>query len=386
MNILLIHPHDIYSAIEPWTVRIVSFVQEFIKRGHKVKLVYFPRLDSERKLSLEIEGIEIIPFNRRAGPFVLVGNIIKMCRLARWSDIIHFQKCFHWASIPALFAGYLLKKPLHYDWDDWEEKIYCLSHKRPQWLIFLFLRILERWIPKLVNTVSVSSGYLKDICINLGVSKNRVFKAPVGADLKMFNPNISGEKVKKRYGLNGSVVLYLGQLHSAQYVKMFLEAAQVASRQFKNVTFMVIGDGFLRPELERFSQELGLKNVVFTGYILHQDIPQYIASAEVCVAPFEDNLVTRCKSPLKIAEYLASGKPIVASNVGEIKDMVGGVGILVEAGKAQPLARGIINLLFDKGLRDELSAKARQKAQDIYNCGVSSETLLKAYKFAIARP
>jgi len=388
MNILLIHPHDIHSPLEPWTVRIVSFAREFVKKGHNVKLAHFPRLDNKRKVSLATDGIEVIAFNRKTGPYVFLANIIKMWRLVRGADIVHFQKCFHWASLPALVAGYLAKKPLHYDWDDWEEKIYCLSHKKPQGLIVLFLRILERWIPKLVDTISVSSEYLKNLCLGLGIDKEKISKVPVGADLEKFNPHISQEAIeaiRKRYGLNGPVVIYLGQLHSAQYARIFLEAADTISKQDGKVSFMIIGDGSLLLDLERFSKNLRLKNIIFTGYVPHQEIPPYIATADICVASFEDNVVTRCKSPLKIAEYLAAGKPIVASNVGEVKYMLGDAGILVEPGQPQPLARQITHLLSDKALRDELGTKARQRAKDIYNWEASSETLLKAYKLAIER-
>lgn len=103
----------------------------------------------------------------------------------------------------------------------------------------------------------------------------------------------------------------------------------------------------------------------------------------MAVACFEDNPVTRCKSPLKIAEYLASGKPIVASDVGEVRDMVGEAGILVEAGNARQLAEKIIFILSDKRLGEELGIKARKRAEDIYNWRISAQTLLNAYERAL---
>ena len=114
-------------------------------------------------------------------------------------------------------------------------------------------------------------------------------------------------------------------------------------------------------------------------------MPEYIAACNVAVACFEDNLVTRCKSPLKIAEYLASGKPIVASNVGEVESMVNGAGILVEAGKSVPLAEKIEFLLYNKSIREKLGKEARIRAENIYNWEKSSEVLLNAYKTALNR-
>ena len=67
MKILMIHPHDIYSVSEPWTIRITSIAHEFVKKGHEVKLVYFPLGKHERgKLRFgKIKEFKTVPFNRR---------------------------------------------------------------------------------------------------------------------------------------------------------------------------------------------------------------------------------------------------------------------------------------------------------------------------------
>ncbi len=379
MNILLIHPHDIYSSIEPWTIRVVSFAREFSRKGHKVILVHFPRRDNFKKHAVPVGNIRVIALSRKIGPFILIVNFIKIFRLAGLADVVHFQKCFHWASVPALLAGCLRNKHLHYDWDDWEEKIYCLSHKKPQLAVIFLLRFLESFIPRLVDTISVSSEYLKGLCLNLGIRSENIFKVPVGADLDEFNPAVCGKQVKDKYGLGFPVVTYIGQLHGVQYAGLFLEAAGIVSQHEDKACFMVIGEGYLRPVLEEFCRKAGLKNVVFTGHVPHSEINRYIACSDICVASFEDNLATRCKSPLKIVEYLSSGKPVVACDTGEVSQMVGDAGLLVKPGSASRLAEGIIKLISDSALRMSLGEKSRKRAEDIYNWKVSSETLLKAY-------
>ena len=124
MKILLIHPHDIFSRNEPWTVRITSLSQEFKKAGHQVKLAYCLDNGKGPKMTLESLGIGVIPLSRQAGIKSLFSNTKKLKDLAQWADVIHFQKCFHYITLPALFWGWVLHKPLHYDWDDWEEKIW----------------------------------------------------------------------------------------------------------------------------------------------------------------------------------------------------------------------------------------------------------------------
>ncbi len=77
-------------------------------------------------------------------------------------------------------------------------------------------------------------------------------------------------------------------------------------------------------EAKKLAHELRLNDhLIFTGEVPHLDIPLYIAAADVTVACFEDNEQSRCKSPLKVVEYMASGKAIVASRMGEIQKMIG---------------------------------------------------------------
>jgi len=108
-----------------------------------------------------------------------------------------------------------------------------------------------------------------------------------------------------------------------------------------------------------------------------------MAAADIAIACFEDNDITRCKSPLKIAEYMSCGKPIVASNVGEVNTMLGGAGVLTEPDNPEDLARGIIKLLGDEPLRKRLSVKARQRAEEIYNWENTARNLIKAYVLAV---
>ena len=189
------------------------------------------------------------------------------------------------------------------------------------------------------------------MALNFGVKKENLFSIPVGADLGQFKQAINGNGIKRKYNITGPLVLYIGQMHGAQYIDLFIKAANIVSHSNLDVRFMIVGEGFMERQLRGLVRELGLEDkVIFTGSIRHHEIPEYISAADICVAPFRDTKVTRCKSPLKIVEYLASGKAIVASNVGEVRKMVGGVGILVEPGNFYSLSAGMLRLLNDSKL------------------------------------
>jgi len=378
----MIHPHDLFDKSEPWTIRIQSIANKFIKKGHRVKLCYFPLTLNDKHLPKNINSIELIPLDRIPSPVVFIKNTKKLIELCRWADIVHFQKCHHYASVPAVIAAYIAKKPLHYDWDDWEEKIWYEScgrglHSR---FIGISFKVLERWLPVLADSVSCASSYLKELTRKCGVKEDSIFDTPVGADLDKFKPGLDGRRIKKKYNIKGDLVLYIGQLHGAQYADLFIKAVRIVLHKHQNVSFMIVGEGFLEHKLKKLAFDLGLtKKIIFTGAVDHEDIPYYIAAADICVAPFKETKVSLCKSPLKIVEYLASGKPVVASLVGEVRNMAGGCAVLTKEGDFHCLAEGISRLVVDKDLRKRLFNGARARVEKKYNWNYTADSLLCAY-------
>lgn len=384
MRILIVHPHDIHSLSEPWTRRVRALAGEFVSSGHEVKLAYFPLFYAGNQKPHFLDGYEAIPCSRYPSPIVFLSNSLRLIKLGKWADIIHFQKCHHYAAIPAVAAAYINRKPLHYDWDDWEEMIWYESCGRSLHCKFIgfSFKLLERFLPILADTISVSSRNLKDLAIKFGVKEENIYFAPVGADLEEFKPGVDGSIIRNRFRINNTpLVLYIGQLHGAQYIDLFIKAANIVLHKVHNVMFMIVGEGFKEKSLRELVKDLGMEEkVIFAGSIHQHMIPQYLAAADICVAPFRDTKVTRCKSPLKIVEYLSCGKAVVASNVGEVRRMLGGVGILVEAGDARCFAQGILRLLADKALRDNLGRLARQRAERSYSWRNAASNLLAAYE------
>jgi glycosyltransferase involved in cell wall biosynthesis/MoaA/NifB/PqqE/SkfB family radical SAM enzyme len=385
MRILMIHPHDIYSHQEPWTVRGTYLAKEMVARGHEVKLVYHlfdPTLPVEEAAARQEHPFETIPMVRYS--FSLVKKVRDVIKLAEWADVVHFQKCFTYVSVPAIAAGYVHSIPVHYDWDDWEYEIY--NYRPLNRTVGNFINFTERAIPRMVDTVSAASDAIRDMAISLGVPPDRIVEGHVGGDIGHFRPGIDGSAVRATHDLDGLVVMYLGQLHGAQYCELFLHAARRILNVRDDVTFVVVGTGHRFGELHRISEELKIGHrLVFTGAVEHSRVPEYLAAADVVVACFADTPQVRCKSPLKICEYLAMGKAIVASEVGEAAKMVRGAGVLTKPGDVASLAAAVIELLDDPARRAELGRLARKRAEEKYNWGVTAESLLSAYRIGIER-
>ena len=281
MRILMIHPHDIHSSVEPWTRRIKSLASELVKDNHEVKLIYFPLSHSENSAPHRWDGYEVIPLNRYPSPLFFIKNTLELIKLGRWADIIHFQKCQHYASLPAVIAAYFNQKRLHYDWDDWEEMIWYEScgeslHSK---FIGISFRALERLLPILSDTVSVASEYLRNLALAYGVNKNNIVLAPVGADLEKFNPHIDGKEIRRAYDIRGPLILYIGQLHGAQYIDLFISAANIVLHRRPEAIFMIVGEGFMEGSLKKACYRLGIENkIIFTGSVPHHKVPEYIGT------------------------------------------------------------------------------------------------------------
>jgi len=93
----------------------------------------------------------------------------------------------------------------------------------------------------------------------------------------------------------------------------------------------------------------------------------------------DDTKFNQAKSLTKLFEYMAMGKPIIACSVGEVRRMLGRVGILVEPGNFYSLAKGILRLLKNKALGETLGRSARQRVEEKYNWKTTISSLISAY-------
>lgn len=383
----MLHPHDI--RYHPWTIRIIKLAEELAKKNHSVTVGFIEHKrtgepDFPRLREIPNGGVRYVPLRARDNQ--THRNILDVTHLACDMDIIHFQKCFASTFIPALWASWRWGKPLHYDWDDNETLILREINGLPPGFLSQ-ARFLERRIPHYVDTISVSSDGLMELCLKYGFPAERIRKVPVGADLETFNPLRSREEFRAvEPFLVGKrpLVVYIGQLEGAAYAGLFVEACGILSERFPEAVWMVVGGGPMLSRLKEQAYRLNLSHrVVFTDYLPSDTIPDVLAAADIAVACFSDEGFVRCKSPLKVAEYMAAGKAIVASDVGEVPWMTQGAASLVRPGDPQALAEGIQHLLEDAPMRAELGKKARERAETCINWRQSAEKLEEAYHLAL---
>lgn len=208
------------------------------------------------------------------------------------------------------------------------------------------------------------------------VAPARIHLIPNGCDVARFAVPSAGASAPR--------VLFLGSLQPWHGCEGLLQAFAQVLREVPAAQLVLVGDGPTRPALMQQAQALGLNgHVEFAGQVPHAVVPQWLASAQVAVAPYPRLPVEFYFSPLKIFEYLAAGKAVVASRLGQIADVLrdGDSGLLVEPGDVAALSRAMVCLLTDAALRQRLEAGARRVARD-YTWTAQAAKLLALYRDA----
>ncbi len=177
-------------------------------------------------------------------------------------------------------------------------------------------------------------------------------------DEERFHPAVAPADLKEARGR--CVIGFCGTLKAWHGVEILIEAFRDLSRRFAGLHLLIIGDGPIKEWLQGYTCGAALEqNVTLAGWVEHDDVAALLARSDILVAPYPE-LEDFYFSPLKLFEYLALGKPVVASEIGQIRDIVQSEhnGLLVPAGNAQALADALQYLIVDSSQRQLLAQAA----------------------------
>ena len=190
----------------------------------------------------------------------------------------------------------------------------------------------------------------------LGVPDERILVTPTGVDLAHFDRPRDREATRRALGLGEELVVgWAGSFRAFHRLEQLVQAAATGA-----FTLLLIGDGPERPRIEQLAREAGVR-AVFTGTVPHRDLPDLLGAMDVGVVlaaagePFH-------YSPLKVAEYLAAGLPVVAPDVDQLSARLrGGIDAeLYPAGDVEALVQVLGRLRSDPTRRQELAAAGRE--------------------------
>jgi glycosyltransferase involved in cell wall biosynthesis len=205
------------------------------------------------------------------------------------------------------------------------------------------------------------------------IEESKLTVLPIAADVAAFKPNYNSETVRKSLGLTTEpVVMWVGGFYPWHDVSLLLESFALILQRRPDARLVLVGDGQTRSSVVDIVTKDGLRHaVIMTGAIAHSQVPEMLSIADVAVVPSAQVTTSLggTGTPLKLFEYMAAGKAIVATAQNQAAEVIqdGHNGLLVEAGDVNKFAEAILTLLNDPVERVRLGQNARQQAIELYS-------------------
>jgi glycosyltransferase involved in cell wall biosynthesis len=221
--------------------------------------------------------------------------------------------------------------------------------------------LLERITPKINRLIAVSDAIVEKLVAE-GRDTTAISRIYNGVDLERFDEATGGEVIRAEFGIpaNAPLAVVVGRLEPEKGHPTLIEAWPVVHHHFTSAHLLVVGEGSERDRLEGLAAahlraEICCASVHFLGR--REDVPQILAAADVVVMPSY-----REAQGLAIVEALAANRPVIASNVGGIPEMIhsGENGILVPSQDPSALASAIALLFRDRTLADRLATAGHE--------------------------
>ena len=183
-------------------------------------------------------------------------------------------------------------------------------------LIRKIAKPFEKATIKGADKIFVINKGLKDYAVEMGGSANKVSIIPAGVDLENFNPQIDGSPIREKYGIKKDDILlfFMGWIYDFSGMKEVAES--LSTNDDENVKLMIVGEGDLYEPLLKMKSEKNMNGkLILTGKIPFEEIPEHIAAADICLLPAYKNDIMMNIVPIKVYEYMAMGKPVIATRL-----------------------------------------------------------------------
>ena len=236
---------------------------------------------------------------------------------------------------------------------------------------------IERLNLRASHLVTVVSQPLADEVAGLGVDPRRILVNPNGVDPSRYRPDLDGSAVRARYGLGGATVVgfigTFGPWHGAEVLAdAFVRLLSDHPEHRDRVKVLWIGDGATLPQVRRVIAAAGLDaSCAFTGLVPQEEGAAHLAACDILASPHVPNPdgTPFFGSPTKLFEYMAMGRPIVASDLDQVGEILehGRAGRMVVPGHADSLAEGLHAVLSDPVEGRRLATEARKLAEVRYS-------------------
>jgi glycosyltransferase involved in cell wall biosynthesis len=337
---------------------VMKMCSEFTKAGARIKLVVPARRNSKSKEDpFDFYKIEKNFEIKRISSFDFLGKRERSIKIFYWIDILSFL-------VVSKFLLNMKSQDVLYTRDFmttlfFSKKYFiCLElHDIPK------SKFLFRLAIKKAKLFFVLNVYLKKELLKMGIPEDKIHIASSGVELKDFDIEINKNDARQKTDLprDKNIVMYTGHLYEWKGADTLAEAAQ-----FLPETLFVFVGG-VPPESDKFiGKYKKYQNIIVRSFVERSMIPLYLKSADALVLPnsASEKISSEYTSPLKLFEYMASGRPIIASDLPSIREIVNEkTAVFAETDNPQSFAGAIKRILENKVLAQALTENVHHEIQ-----------------------
>jgi glycosyltransferase involved in cell wall biosynthesis len=384
-------------------VRAYHLAKQLVRRGHAVTLMAVSsdlRFGSRTGCEAGVRLIETPNFlhsifgryTRRlylepgTGIFDIMARV-RECRSERY-DVIQLFDHGPNVALPFYLSRGRVNSRFISDWCDiyhFDGGMRCDYGFRLDWVYgklgFAFRkysRFVEFDLRRSADGVTAISRNLLDFAVAHGVAPERVSLVEGGADVDAITP-LPKIKAREKLGLpaGARIVGFMGTFQ--RDLDIVIKSLSLLKHHLPDAYLLVIGTPF--PWARQTARDHGIaERYLEAGRCSDELLPYYLASTDVLALPLKDNLFNQTRWPNKIGEYLACGRPVVVSDVGNVASLVREYGTgLTAQDDAGDFSRQLMTLLSDPTLAQEMGQRARQLACGSYSWALQAEKLEDFY-------
>lgn len=378
MKIAMVGPFGLHPK-QTMRSRALPLAKQLVARGHTVQ-IFMPPWHTPEKANTrwQEDGVTLRYVPLSGGILGITRHLLR--ESTAWQpDLLHLFK-------PKAYSGLALwwlwqfqrhKRPLWLDTDDWEgwggwndREPYTAVQKH-------FFAWQESWGLTHCHGLTVASQALQTIALSRGVPQQRLLYLPNGPGIRPSAPRPSAP--------HPPTLLIYSRFFEFDVARLVDVLARVHTT-VADLKIQLVGASLFDQDMQQFRQLASQANLLPAieehGWVPLADLPALLAQADVGIYLMDDTLLNRTKCPVKLADLLAVGLPVVAEAVGQVPQYVlhGRTGLLRPSGDSAGIAQDLIELLQNPAERQRLSTAAQQHVQTAFSWHALAQTLETAYQ------
>lgn len=359
MRIAMIGPFGLHPN-KTMESRALGLARALVRRGHAVQIFMPPwQTPAEADRRWQVDGVLLRYVPLRGGVPGITARLLRE-GLAWQPDVVHSFKPKAYSGLVAWWLWQFWRGRLRLvtdcdDWEGWGGWNDLAPYPPGQKLLFSWQ---ERWGMTHAHALTVASRELQRLAWSRGVARERVVYVPNGAGIGERKTKNNKQKTEK------PTLLLYSRLFEFDVGRLVRVLAGVKTA-VPDLAILSVGTGLYAEDAAQLQGQFAaaglLEAVTDVGWVEVGELPALLAAADVAVYLMEESLLNRAKCPVKLADMIAAGLPVVAEAVGQVPEYVvhGHNGLLRRSGDEAGLIADLVYLLQNRGERERLGENGR---------------------------